>query len=132
MMRDKNVDKIRGGLYRITMQGGECNFMCVVGDKERNYYVQCTGEHGNPCLLAEAVSNAFLEPENALNEAQMSQLKAIGWEENPYQDEGNFQLHWEAESDEQRHVLAELVVQTLIDVYGVSPEYELDIEVCLD
>lgn len=56
---------------------GDDQFLILSG-KSRNVFVQfaCQGPQG---LRAEAVSNAYLEPEEALDRAALARLRTLGW-----------------------------------------------------
>lgn len=120
---------IANALRRIQEEGGEYNFVIFVADQDRNYYIQVTTRKGNTELRAEAVSNDVLTPEDALSNEQTARLESMGWND---QVDGNYYRYWEASSDEKRSDIAEEVMRTFIEGYGISPDTIIEIEMELE
>ena len=79
-------------------------------------YVQLTVEDG--VVRTEAVSNHHLDPRFRLDEGRVHGLAQLGWEEPD--SPGGSRNHWrDYELPEDAGALAELMVATLRDVYGV-------------
>jgi hypothetical protein len=112
-------------------EGGHSNFVIFTAEHIESYYVQVAGERGGPRLYAEAVSNDFLRPEFALTEAQIAHMRRLGWQL-PEQGESNFFREWQATSDAHRRSVAQFLLQTLTEVYGVPDDEPLDVNVVLE
>lgn len=125
-----NLVTIVNSLKRIQTEGGSGNFVVLNISTPKNYYIQFTGESGKSKLYAEAVSNNYLQPEFVLSEKQIAQLQSIGWCSPPV--DGNFYQEWQARNDEDRELIAEVVMLTFTEVYGLSANQLLDVKLTLD
>jgi hypothetical protein len=119
--------KIAGALTDIQQKGGENNF--VILKAGRNYYIQFATSTGQSELYAEAVSNHYLSPENALSDDQIAVLESLGWMP---QMNGNHYRNWEADSDERRVEIARQVIRTFMEVYGIPSDIHLEMELVLE
>ena len=125
---DQNLEQIVDALRQIQDDGGDSNFVVFTADPVKNYYIQFVGELAHDSLFGEAVSNEFLEPPFTLTSAQEARLRELGWQEGG----GNFYQEWFASDDEDRQEIAQLVMQTFVDVYNVSPHQSIEIIVNLE
>lgn len=126
-----NVARIMTYLQQIQEEGGSNNFVVFVANPEANYYIQFAGEVGQSKLYAEAVSNNFLEPKFKLNDAQISHLETLGWKAPP-PDGMNFFREWQADTEVDRQQIAQEVMRTLTEVYGVAPHQVLGVNLVLE
>jgi hypothetical protein len=124
-----NVSMIAKALGRLQAEGGNNNFVIFIADADRNYYIQFTGARGQGELYAEAVSNQFLEPANALTDDQMARLESLGWIR---QEGNNYYRNWTAASDSERLAIAQEVVQTFVEVYGIGADDPIQTELTLE
>ena len=125
---EENLANIVAALRQIQDDGGDGNFVVFTADPAKNYYIQFVGELGHDDLFGEAVSNEFLERPYRLTPAQEKRLRDLGWQEG----EGNFYQEWFASNDEDRQEIAQLVMQTFVEVYNISPAQPVDIVVNLE
>ena len=125
---EQNLERIAAALRQIQEDGGDGNFVVFTADPLKNYYIQFVGELAQDSLFGEAVSNKFLEPPYSLSIAQETRLRALGWQAG----EDNFYQEWFASNDEERQKIAQLVMQTFIDVYDISPTQPIEIIVNLE
>jgi hypothetical protein len=129
-----NVEIIAATLQRIQEEGKRNNFAIFEGDVRRNYYIQFSAEPGSTFLTAEAVSNRFLKPENILSPDQQARMRQLGW--TPPQignNKGpNFYWRWEADTDAARQAIAELIVRTFVEGYGLAPDKPLIVSLVLE
>jgi hypothetical protein len=124
--------RVSEALQSLTHEGGEGNFLILHADRVRNYYVQVAGERDGDWLHAEAVSNAFLAESDRLTEAQMATLVSRGWHPPGAADSPHYSIAWGLENDDDFPALAEVLLAVLTDVYGWSPDRELEIEIHLE
>lgn len=125
---DENINKIVEALRAIQDDGGDGNFVVFMADPDKNYYIQFVGELGHESLFGEAVSNEFLQRPYHLTPIQESRLRQLGWQEG----EGNFYQEWFASDDEERQEIAQLVMQTFIEVYNLPPKQPIEVVVNLE
>ncbi|MBK8396691.1 MAG: hypothetical protein IPL26_15835 [Leptospiraceae bacterium] len=118
-------------ILQMHTEGGFKNFATFISNDEKNYYVQITGEKEGDSIYAEAVSNQSLKSPNQLNTNQINLLLRMGWLE-PKGGEGNFYRTWSIAWDEDRKVVAEFLLQTLREVYGLFEGDELIVEIALE
>jgi len=125
-----NTTVIMNALLEIQERGGQGNFVIFMSDEEKNYFIQFAAKRGDKTLYGEAVSNVYLEPKYALDANQIERLKVIGWQ---YESEGsNLYKYWEANNDDERLNIAQAVIQTFIEVYGMSPLQQITVNVVLE
>ncbi len=127
----EHLTTIYEALQQLHREGGHSNFAIFTAEHIESYYVQVAGERGGPRLYAEAVSNDFLRLEFALTETQISRMRGLGWQL-PEQGEGNFFREWQATSDAHRRSVAQFLLQTLTEVYGVPADEPLDVNLVLE
>ena len=125
---EQNLVNIVEALRIIQDDGGDGNFAVFTADPVKNYYIQFVGELGHDDLFGEAVSNEYLEPPFTLTPGQESKLRDLGWQEG----ENNFFQEWFASHDEDRKVIAQLVLQTFVDVYHIPAQQLIEIVVNLE
>ncbi len=77
-------------LQQITQEGGDNNVLIVDLYPSKGYYVQFRASNGGSIIEVEVVSNAFLETDNQLDDAQVALLLDKGWSA-PDFEMGNFQ-----------------------------------------
>jgi type III secretion system-like peptide-binding chaperone/TIR domain-containing protein len=90
--------------------------LIVNADAARNYYAQFAAD--GDTYWCEVVANEFLEPADALDDAQVSRLGSLGW--GP--PAGSIPNWWFVPDTATTAEVAILVIRTLRDVYGVSLE----------
>lgn len=126
-----HLTTISEALRQLHLEGGHSNFVIFTAEHIESYYVQVGGERGGPRLYAEAVSNDFLRPEFALTPKQIAHMQALGWQL-PEHGEGNFYREWQAHFDADRQQVAQLILQTLTEVYGVPANEAFDVNLVLE
>ncbi len=123
-----NLDIIAAALKQVQTTGThpDSNFVIFNIDTSKNYYVQLAVE-SNPQngLHAEAVSNEFLDPEARLDQEQIRRLHLLGWKDP--ESSPNYERDWIAATDADRWAIAREILQTCVDVYGMSPHHQLDV-----
>jgi hypothetical protein len=128
---DKNILDIVNAIRRIQAEGDgeEDSFAIFALADDRNYFVQALGRKDDKTMLAEAVSNNFLEPEFALSEEQTAQLLEMGWNPPEGKDSPrcNFWREPKLFTDANRQELARFLLRTLTEVYGYRPGDPLDV-----
>jgi len=77
------------------------------------------------------VSNEFLEPPFRLTGREVKALRSVGWKPPTPRESQNFYRDWE-KGAEDRLLMAQHAMRTLIVVYGVQPDQKLRIEVGLE
>lgn len=128
-----HLTTIYEALQQLHREGGHSNFVIFTAEHIESYYVQVAGERGGPRLYAEAVSNDFLRPEFALTQNQIARMRALGWQlPLPEQGEGNFFREWQADLDADRLKVAQFILQTLTEVYGVPADEPFDVNLVLE
>ncbi len=125
-----NLAAIASSLKRIQTEGGYWNIVTFT-DPVRGYYVQFAGKIGADKVLAEAVSNVVLEPRLRLNEKQIAQMTAMGWEP-PEAGERNFCREFRASTNSDRQGIAFAVRRVFVEVYGVDFKRPLDVDCVLE
>jgi len=93
-------------------------------DSARNHYVQFAS--GNGSLTAEAVSNAYLKPEDALDPGQEGRLQELG-----YTLSGDGSGNWSTDFagwPASRTQAELLLLQTMRDVFGYRDGSRLEID----
>ena len=125
---DHNLLNMVTALRTIQDDGGDGNFVLFLADPAKNYYIQFVGELSSDSLFGEAVSNEFLEPAFALNAAQEARLFELGWQAS----EGNYIQEWFVTDDNDRLEIAQLVLQTLTEVYQFPAKQLVEIVVNLE
>jgi len=128
---DAVVSQIAYALRQIREEGGQGNFAIFEADRKRNYYVQVAGSSEKPEIYGEAASNNVLTPQDALDEQQIDLLASLGWHP-PSPNDLNFRQVWVASSKDAYQRVASGILQTLIEVYGFSPDQELSVGVTLE
>ena len=130
---NENAQVIAAALQRIQEEGKQSNFVVFRGDVNRNYYIQFSAEPGASVLHAEAVSNRFLDAKDALSPDQQAQLRALGW--TPPQSSGNqgpnFYHRWTCTTDDERLEVAQVIIQTFAEVYGLPTDKPLIVNLVL-
>ena len=123
------MNKIADAIKRAQTEGGDGNAIVVIADTKKNYYIQFAMMRGKAEIYAEAVSNKYLKPENALSDEQLSKLEALGWQRNEGQ---NYYRNWTANNDEDREAISQDVMRAFIEVYGLPVNVEVKIELILE
>jgi type III secretion system-like peptide-binding chaperone len=104
------------------------NFIIFIADEKKNYYIQATPHHSNSAwLYTEAVGNESLDPEYALQPAQLEQMRKLGWKKDPYSP--NFIRVWPVTSVGDRRFIAMMIKQTFVKVYGMRPRQAILVEI---
>ncbi len=114
------------------------NFVIFFADIEKNYYIQVAPESdASPyspnvdeySLCAEAVGNEVLDSRFKLHTTQIEKLSEFGWKESPLTP--NFYQTWHIETDDERILIAQIIIGTFVDVYGVLPNQRLGVQVVI-
>lgn len=130
-----NLDNIVGSLRRIQTEGADIpnNSAIFTADPAKNYYIQFAAGHDNTpdphdgaYLYAEAVGNEYLERKFALSREQVMRLQALGW--NLPDSSGNYWRTYQAADDRERQWIAQDVMQTFAEVYGVPSDHGIQVE----
>lgn len=125
---EENLNNIVAALRQIQDDGGDGNFVVFTADPAKNYYIQFVGELGHDDLFGEAVSNEFLERPYQLTPMQENKLRDLGWQAG----EGNFFQEWVASDDDERREIAQVIIQTFVDVYHMPPKQPIEVVVNLE
>ncbi len=123
-----NLEVIASALKRIQTEGGSGNYVIFTPSGSTPYYAQLTGEPGSPALYAEVVSNAFLNKQAQLADVQIARLRALGWIEPARGEKSNFHREWTAANDDERRAIAQIILNTLVEVYQVDIYSPLGVE----
>lgn len=126
-----SLEELVTPLRRLFDEGGNDNFIVLVSAPDQNYYVQATGARGGDILWLEAVSNQFLDSAHWLNDDQVRLLQALGWKP-PGEGSTNFHREWDPATDSELVVVAGFLMQTLVEVYGMSSNGPVQVELCLE
>ena len=123
-IRKVNVEMIADALRRVQEEGGKRNFVVFTTG---SYYIQFAARKDGSEFYVEAVSNRFLSPDNALSSEQIERLKSLGWRDSGCSsgqsgDSNYCRQDWWANNDEQRSIIAELVMRTFVGAYGVPSD----------
>jgi hypothetical protein len=120
---------IAEALKRVQTEGGKGNAVIFIADEQKNYYIQFAAANGQTELYAEASDNKYLSSRYALSDEQIAKLEGLGWTR---KNEGNHYRNWSANTDEERLAIGEEVMRTFIEVYGISPNGSIEIELILE
>jgi hypothetical protein len=126
-----NVGMIAQHLGRIQQEGGQGNFVIFVADEKANYFIQFAGQQGDTFLFAEASGNPVIPGNYRLSPEKLSKLQGLGWTP-PLQSEMNYHRHWQASSYDDRLAIAQAVMRTFIEVYGVDPDQPIEAKLNLE
>lgn len=126
-----HLDSINQSLRRLHSEGEAGNFVIYKVSEEKNYYIQASGEKGGDTLYVEAVSNNYLAPKFQLDQNKENQLRNLGWIR-PEKSEGNFYREMVVKSDQDRQGVADFLFKTLEQVYELSINTDLNIELVLE
>ncbi len=118
-------------LRRLFDEGGNYNFIVLVSAPDQNYYVQASGTRGGDSVWLEAVSNRFLDAAHCLDDDQVRLLQALGWQP-PGEGSTNFHREWNLSANSELVVVAGFLKQTLVEVYGMSPGGQVQVELGLE
>jgi hypothetical protein len=120
--------EIYSGLRDLTHEGGPGNFLIVsAGD----VYIQFAAHPGNPQLVCEAVSNDYLPEKLQLSAVAMEQLKGLGFVAGA-DGFNNFSRSFDIPTEEQARELSRLTLRILEEIYGVSKNAEVHLELSLE
>lgn len=134
-----NLITIVASLRRIQTEGVviPSNAAIFTADPVKNYYIQfAAGRDNTPeprdgtYLYAEAVGNEYLERKFALGRDQLMRLQALGW--NLPDSSGNYWRTYQAADDRERQWIAQDVIQTFAEVYGLPADHMITVEVQID
>ena len=105
-------------LRRLTEEGGGHNYVVLVADATKNYYVQFGASCGIAVIYGEAVSDRYLHPPFTLTRAQRASLLRLGWRPPTRRKRPNFWRHWPVITRADQSAIAEMALATLETVYG--------------
>ena len=121
-----SVDVIISALKKLLATGGDDGFVIFNDPTHPQHYVQFTqASAGN--LYGEAVSNAFLPPDDHLDAQQDARMLALGWKA-PVQGSENYFDRWSVSSDEVLLEVAMRVMRTFEEVFHHSMDTPLEVE----
>lgn len=109
--------------------GGKSNFAIL--PLGRDYYIQMATEKGAYQVYAEAVGNYYLYEDSLLSEDQINRLIELTWQP-PDTKDGNFFLIHNVDSEHEREELAELILYTASEVYGIHEIEEEQVDLNLE
>jgi hypothetical protein len=101
-------------------------------DDEKNYYVQFSLTDDKAVIWAEAVSNEYLEPKHALSVEKINKLEALGWKSPDEGGSPNFYREWQANTEEDISKISYIAAKTFNEIYGVSPDHSIKVEIVQD
>jgi hypothetical protein len=126
-----NLTLIAENLRRLQQEGGEENFVIFEADPNANYYIQFAGQMGGLMLIGEAVENEVISEGYKLGDEQIQRLVALGWEYREHTGM-NYSQSWQAVTEEDREMVARVVLQTFERVYGVDVSMPLEVSINLE
>lgn len=121
--------KIIEMLRCIQEDGGEGNIVIFITDIDKNYYIQVMGNKGEDRLLAESVSNKFLDGKYKLKTGQIQKLEELGWKSPG--PSPNFYREWTATDDDSRLKIAQVMIEAFVEGYGWNPKEGLQTNLTL-
>ena len=117
------------GLRRIQESGGEGNFVIFTADQEANIFIQFAGQNGDVDLYGEAVANDYIKKGHKVPKDKLLLLESLGWDTQP---SPNYSQLWQAKTNVDREKVAEIVLKTLEQVYGVDISQPLEMKLNLE
>jgi len=126
-----NVGMIAQHLGRIQQEGGQGNFVIFVVDEKANYFIKFAGQKDDHSLFAEAADNPIIPGNYKLSQEKLSKLQQLGWNP-PSQNNMNYQRQWQAVSYDDRLAIAQSVIQTFVEVYGIDPDQPFEAKLNLE
>ncbi len=138
MIMESDLATIVTSLRQIQTEGDDIasNFVILIADNEKNYYIQfATGHDETPLggdaasLYSEAVGNEVLRPEFALSPEQIARLQSLGWKPAPATP--NFYRTWKAADDNDRRLIAQEVMRAFTEVYGLPRNRAIEVELTI-
>lgn len=130
---------IVNSLRRIQTEGKAIeNFAIFLANEKKNYYIQVSPESApSPysqnvdeySLYAEAVGNAELNPNNTIQQSQIEQMKAFGWKVSSLTP--NFYQTWRAKTDDDRHLIAAVIINTFSKIYRMLPNQTIEVQLLI-
>lgn len=126
-----NESLIVENLRTIQTKGGDRNFVIFDADQLANYYIQFTGQKGNPALYAEAASNQVIKEGFQLSRQQQTQIEALGWSP-PGPGMMNYFRDWLVSSEDDLIAIAKTVMQTFSTGYNINPNTHLAVNLNLE
>ena len=127
---DKNLSLIKDNLRRIQEEGGSGNFVIFLADEQANYFIQFAGQNRDPMLIGEAPENRLIPDAFTLIPAKLKILEDLGWQFHAHSGM-NYSQEWQAVTDKHRSAIAQVVLQTFQQVYGVDINQPLKVEINL-
>lgn len=127
---NKSREIIAKAIRLVLEEGGARNFAIVKADKAMNYYAQFVASRGADSIYAEVVGNDFLSRDGSLTASQLEELSNRGWEPS---ESGNLSRGWrQPSSQEDRLEIADHIISVFEDVYQVSLDKKISVEVTLE
>ena len=120
--------EIAANLWSLTNEGGPGSFLVVSSGE---VYIQFAGNVGNQRLRCEAISNQYLSDKLQVSPQAMDKLKALGFALSGDPIE-TYSRTYDLPTDDYAAGLAQLTLRILTEVYGVSPNAEVEIELSLE
>lgn len=122
-------DLVIAVIENLLYYGGNSNFAILSLGKD--YYIQMATEKGAYQIYVEAVGNYYLYEDSFLSEDQINRLIELTWQP-PDRKDGNFFLIHNVDSEHEREELAELILHTASEVYGVNEIEEEQVNLNLE
>jgi len=127
---DESRDIIAEAIRSILEEGGDGNFAIVKADEAKNYYAQFAAARGEDGIYAEVVGNDFLSRDSSLTVSQLDELSNRGWKPS---ESGNLSREWDQlSSEEDRLKVADHIISIFEDVYEVSIDKKISVDVTLE
>jgi hypothetical protein len=130
--REATRQRIVAALQRVTEEGGAPNFVILVADDRKNYYVQFATSCGSVMIYGEAVSNVNLPAAFALTPGQIAWLRRLGWRPPTRARFPNFHRRWLCITAHDREAIVDAALATLENVYRWRADTPLRIRLHLD
>ncbi len=125
---DQNVLYVLHSLRRIRQEGDGSDSIAIFSTgPEAHYYIQVLDRRGEKKIFVDSVSNRFLQREFALNSEHILRLLNLGWNQPEGTKRPNFWRWMEARTDIDLRVIARLVMQTFVQVYGFRLDRTLEV-----
>ncbi len=121
-------EEIASNLLSLTTEGGPGSFLVVSSGE---VYVQFAGNVGSQRLRCESISNQYLPDGMKISATGLDRLKGLGFVlgGNPIE---TFSRTYDLPTDDYALGLAQLTLRILSEVYGVTPEAEIEVYLSLE
>jgi hypothetical protein len=124
IMPEKSTVAVRENaqlIVELLRLGQEVSFegarLIIFGGKDWLYYIQFLVTRDDPQIIAEAVGNKNLEPNEQLTKEKIDSLLQLGWNKPLKNNFGNYWIEWQVHTNRDRATMAQLVMKTFLTIY---------------